>query len=72
MVLTACVFHVFCLLVAHLLSLLFAGGDLEKQRDCALTVTCGDEARGETVQLLLVAPDVATQEKWVTALSALV
>ena len=55
-----------------MLSLLFAGGDLEKQRDCALTVTCGDEARGETVQLLLVAPDVATQEKWVTALSALV
>ena len=50
-------------------SVLFAGGDLEKHRDCALTVTCGGVSRGETV-LLLVAPDAATHRRWVAALSA--
>merc|ERR1712086_268130 len=40
------------------------GGDLEKRRQCALTVQAGD------VQLLLVAKDAETKQRWVAAMRA--
>ena len=40
----------------------YAGGDLEKRRQCALTVQAGD------VQLLLVAKDAETKQRWVAAM----
>ena len=42
----------------------YSGGDLEKRRQCALTVQAGD------VQLLLVAKDAETKQRWVAAMRA--
>ena len=42
-----------------------AGGDLEKHRDRAMTVVAGD------MQLLLVAPDAQTKDRWIAGLDAI-
>ena len=47
------------------------GGDLEKVRDSALSVTCGDGTAANAVKLLLVAPSVATKKLWVAGLRAI-
>ena len=49
------------------------GGDLEKQRDLAMTVTCGDGTAGADgdVHLLLVAPGAATKRSWLAGLGAM-
>ena len=47
------------------------GGDLEKHRDLALTVTCGDGTADGDIHLILVAPGAATKQSWLAGLGAM-